>query len=523
MNDPGSACALQPHHRDRRSGRLAGIIGAVLFGVLSALSVAPPAHAAKVGEIEVNERTFDVSGETEIEIDDELVSIEQLHERIEKGEGWRSDDLVVGADDKLQGGSVTSIRLENNLKGPITALDPLRVLGQAFTINGDTFLKGFADPLTLSVGQFLEVSGFVDVDSSLIASRVALEDTPPAQWRLSGFVTQLDNNASTATIGTPPGGQGIDFTGVTPTGCSGGLQVGSYVSVLADPIAGFTPGQVVDSVTALSCRAVAQVGEDGEHDAFEGLIESIVDDTTFLFAGYTVTHDANTLFRNGNALDLDAGVRVEVEGTFSSPTTLAARRIKFILPSIRFRAPVLPQAVTPGESITILGNTVLDNAQNRDEDNIMANGLGEETQVEVRAYLDRLGNLFATRVRSRGNPRSDHYQLQAPAETVAAPNLSALGLTVDTSTSTFVDETGTPITAQQFFDAMAPGTLFEIDDASFDAPNQRLFGGVVKPSDDGAAASLHVASVVVAGKVSGTVTAITPDSVFANGFEIPLP
>jgi hypothetical protein len=505
--------------RDGDSLRHRNLLLALLFAAAAGL-LGNGARAASVGEIEINERTFDIPQEAALSIDDDAVTIEQLHERIEKAEGWRSDDLVVGADDKLQGGSVTSIRLENNLKGPLTSSDPLRVLGQPFTINGNTLLKGFSDPATLVAGQLLEVSGFVDVDSSLVASRVALEDTPPAQWRLSGFVTQLDSGNSLATIGSPPGGQGIDFTGVVPSGCGTGLQVGSYVSVLAAPIAGFTPGQVVDSVSAVRCRSVAQAGEDGEHDAFEGLIQSIVDDTTFTFAGYQVTHDASTLFRNGNALDLDVGVRVEVEGPFTAPATLVARRIKFILPSIRFRAPVDPAAVSAGTSITILGNTVLDNAQDRDEDNIMASGLGEQTQVEVRAYLDKLGNLFATRVRSRGNPRSDHYQLQAPAETVAAPNLTALGLTVDTSTSTFFDETGASITAQQFFDAMAPGTMFEVEDASFDAQNNRLFGGVVKPSDDGSAASLHVLTVTASGKVSGAVTAITPDRVFGDGFEV---
>jgi Domain of unknown function (DUF5666) len=497
--------------------------GAPLFLLFVAVAVlgCGIARAVSVGEIEVNERTFDIPGEAELSIDDDPVTIDELHDRLEKAEGWRSDDIVVDADATLSTGSVTSIRLENNLKGPITSVDPLRVLGQPFTINGNTVLVGFADPTLLAVGQFLEVSGFVDTSSSLIASRVALEDSPPAQWRLSGFVTQLDGGASTATIGSPPGGQGIAFVGATPADCGTGLQVGDYVVVVADPIGGFVPGQVVDSVTQLRCRPVAQAGEDGEHDAFEGLITSLINDTSFTFAGFTVTHDASTLFRNGNAGDLDEGVRVEVEGTFTSPTTLAARRIKFILAAVRFRAPVAAADVTPGQSITILGNTVLDNAQDRDEDDIMANGLNQTTQVEVRAYLDKLGNLFATRVRSRGDPRTDHYQLQAPAQTVTPPTLTALGLTVDTSSSTFLDESQSPITSQQFFAAISAGTLFEIDDASFDANNNRLFGGVVSLSDDGASANLSAPALLINGKVSGAVTAITPDKVFTDGFEPP--
>jgi len=61
---------------------------------------------------------------------------------------------------------------------------------------------------------------------------------------------------------------------------------------------------------------------------------------TIGIADVTVTVGSGTLFKFGDADDLAPGIRVEVEGTFSSPIALNARRIQFILPSIRFRAPV---------------------------------------------------------------------------------------------------------------------------------------------------------------------------------------
>jgi hypothetical protein len=352
-----------------------------------------------------------------------------------------------------------------------------------------------------------------------MAARVALDDTSPNPWRISGFITQVDLGASTATIGGPPG-QPISFGGTSPTGCGAGPVIGDYVLALATPIVSFTPGQVVDTVTQLACRPIVAAGVLDDHDAFEGLIQSVIDPTTFTIAGVTVTVGASTLFRFGNADDLAPGVRVEVEGTFTSATTLDARRIKFVLPSIRFRAPVAPADVSPGVSITILGNTVLDSLHNRDEDGIMAGGLAVTTQVEVRAYMDMLGNLIATRVRSRGTPSGNHYNLQAPAETIARPDLTALGLTVDSASSTFQDDNHVPITADQFFAAMSVGTLFEIDDANFDAVNNRLHGGVVSLSDDGAAGTLQAQAVGAASaNVGGTVSTIALDLVFANGFE----
>lgn len=478
------------------------------------------AQATSAGHVTVNDRVFDIADDASVLIDDDPVTLHEMHERIQGAEGWRSKSVVLGPDATLSSGSVSHIEFENNLKGPITSTAPLRVLGQPFTVNGNTVLVGFTDVSQLAVGQFLEVSGFVDTDSSVIASRVARDDSSPNPWRISGFLTQFDGGASTATIGSPPGGQPISFVGITPTGCGTGPNVGDFVTALATPIPAFTPGNVVDTVTQLSCTPIVPAGATDDHDAFEGLIESVIDPTTFTIAGFTVTVVPTTLFKFGNADDLAPGVRIEVEGTFTSPTALDARRIRFILPSIRFRAPVASADVLPGVSITILGNTVLDNAQDRDEDDIMANGLAETTQVEVRAYMDLLGQLFATRVRSRGGPSSNHYNLQAPAETITRPTLTALGLTIDTASSTFEDDNHNPITADQFFAAVSVGTLVEIDDAQFDALNNRLFGGVASLSDDGAASALKAQTVGPASaNVSGAVSTLDLDLVFKNGFE----
>ena len=505
----------------RTSSRVRSLPATLLTALIFTISLlaCAAAQATSAGHIEVNDRSFDIADDSGILIDDDSVTLQQMHERIGDGGGWRSDSVVLSPDSTLTSGSVSQIRFENNLKGPITATAPLSVLGQPFSVNGNTVLKGFTDVAQLTVGQFLEVSGFVDTDSSLIASRAARDDTSPNPWRITGFLTQFNGASSTATIGGPPG-QPISFVGVAPTGCGAGAAIGSYVTALATPIVSFTPGQVIDTVTQLACRSIVPVAAIDDHDSFEGLIQSVADPTNFTIADIAVTVKPGTLFKYGSADDLDAGVRVEVEGTFTSPTALDARRIKFILPSIRFRAPVASADVVPGVSITILGNTVLDSLHDRDEDGIMASGLTDTTQVEVRANLDLAGDLRATRVRSRGNPSDKDYNLQAPAATIARPNLTALGLTVDTSTSSFQDDNHVAITADQFFAAMSVGTLFEIEEAHLDALNNRLFGGVVSLSDDGTAATLLAQTIGPASaRVGGTVSTIALDLVFKSGFE----
>lgn len=506
-------------HTARPTSRGFGSLSTLLFAGSLLACAAAQAAAPSAGQVTVNDRSFDIADDASVWIDDDSVTLQQMHERIAEGDGWRSDSVVVSPDSTLTSGSVSQIKFENNLKGPVTSTAPLSVLGQPFSVNGNTVLKGFTDVTQLSAGQYLEVSGLVDTDSSLMASRVALDDTSPNPWRISGFITQFNGGASTATIGGPPG-QPISFVGVSSTGCGAGPAIGSYVTALATPMVSFTSGQVVDTVTQLTCRSLVTAGVLNDHDAFEGLIQSVIDPTSFTIADITVTISGSTLFRSGNVNDLDTGVRVEVEGTFTSPTTLAARRIQFILPSIRFRAPVASADVLPGVSITILGNTVLDNLHDRDQDGIMAGGLSGPTQVEVRASMDLLGGLFATRVRSRGGPSDKDYTLQAPAATITRPTLTALGLIIDTSTSTFQDEHQVAITADQFFAAMSVGTLFEIEKAHFDSVSHTLYGGTVGLSDDGAAGALKAPTVGAASaKVGGTVTTIALDLVFKNGFD----
>src|SRR3569832_248735 len=149
MNTNTCIYAVAQHRSDSRGrGRFRGapdtrVVAAVLaFGLFVA---AGSAQATPAGAVEVNDRIFDIAGDADVVIDDEHMTPEQAHERIEHAEGWRSHSILTTADATLSTGSVSQIEFENNLKGPITSIDPLRVLGQPFTINGNTVLVRFTD------------------------------------------------------------------------------------------------------------------------------------------------------------------------------------------------------------------------------------------------------------------------------------------------------------------------------------------------------------------------------------------
>ncbi|MGH8172962.1 MAG: hypothetical protein ACREPX_07425, partial [Rhodanobacteraceae bacterium] len=163
---------------------------------------------------------------------------------------------------------------------------------------------------------------------------------------------------------------------------------------------------------------------------------------------------------------------------------------------------------------TLLDNLVHRTAQVRDEDDLFVNGITQPRQIEVRGYLDRLGNRYATRARLRGAPDPGDSRAGGPVDWVTRPTLGVLGLTLDTTGALFEDPAEQPMTADDFFLDAVPGSQVE-QSGSWDADTHTITGGVAllvarlepPPPPIGNGHSLIV------GTLRGT------DRVFANGFD----
>lgn len=344
------------------------------------------------------------------------------------------------------------------VRGPVTSTAPLRVLGQDVTVTADTALAGVPGGAidAIALGDHLDVSGYVDTNSSLLASFIEYLPTPTPRWLLSGYVTAL--SGSEAALGA----QRVSLAGVAPIDCGDALTVGRFVEIRASAIDGFAADSVLDTVTRLTCVDPVPLGTLGALGALSGLVGE-VGAASFRFGPYTVSHDDSTQFRFGNADDLVPGASIEVDGVFGENLAFAAQGIQFNAPMIRLEAPAQPSDVTtgPAAAVTLLGNRVHRSAQARDRDGVYANGIGQARQIELRGYLDRLGKRWATRIRLRGAPDPGHARAGGPVEVVAPPLLSVLGLNLDTSGATFEDPAGAPIDADTFFLGALPGAIVE--------------------------------------------------------------
>lgn len=475
-----------------------------------------------VGAISINTtHRYDIEATTAISVDGAPIDAAQLRAL---GAGFSAQVNAVNAGPGANGGTATEIGLRNLLKGPITNLDPLSVLNQPITTSADTVLRDVPgnDLANLVLGDHLEVSGQLDANNSIVATRVRFRAGGADGWKLSGLVSALAGEQFS--IGT----QGVDFAGIAPTACLPTLQNGQFVEIAALANAAYTPASTLGLVTSIECEDLLLTAPPGTTlVSVEGIVSAIPDPlpdpAAFSMLGVDVVATAQTEYRGGAADDLDAGVRVEVTGFHDAALqTLLAQEIRFVQAQVRFEAPLAVADVLAGESITIMGNTATFSPQTRDADGIAAAGLAQPTQVEVRGLIDSAGQISVTRVRDRGNPDPTDVRLRGPITSASAPTLLLLGVSVETSAAVFRDAGNALISAEAFFAQALPGVIVETETEtdSYNPVTHTFVPSQVKLVDAGLPpAAANAKGSVAAAISSGTVTLLGDDRIFGAGFE----
>lgn len=480
-------------------------------------------HAQSPGEVTINgSRTYRITADTEFSLDGVAISAAAAGQL---GPGYSvlvtAGNVAAGA----QQGDAQQVDFDNLVRGPITSADPLAVLNQPVVTSAETVLIGIpGDDLTaLQPGQLLEVSGYLDADAGVIvASRVGLIESPDRDWKLVGEVSMAATDAFRI------GAQQIDSSGVIATQCPQGVIDGVFVELEALPNPDYGPTAVLGQLISLHCEDPAfGIPPPGTTVAsLEGIVTALPDPLPtpprFDMLGVTVLTDAQTSYRAGGIDDLAVGARVEVDGAFDPALrTLLAREVRFTQAQARFIAPLTATDLIAGERVTIMGNSVLFNAQTRDEDGLAAGGIAVPVQVEVRALIDADGTLVSSRIRDRGNPDLTDTRLQGPLAAIAEPVLEVLGNSIDTSTAQFRDSDGTVLSAVEFYSVIHLGTVISAEDALYDPDTGSLLPARVEIEDDLPPPPPILRGIIGAqGLTRGTVTGLgAADVVFSSGFE----
>jgi len=378
------------------------------------------------------------------------------------------------------------------------------------------------------------VSGYSASNSSVRATRIERAEETLDEWSIEGFASGV--SASEFSIGP----RSVQYATAVLEDCPGDvITEGQFVEVDFDPVSNFGAG-VALIADEVDCDDDDFVGDGAA--VVDGLITAVTGPNEFVVGDRPVTTNLDTRYRNGTSRDVQPNVRVEVEGVVDPGTgRLIASKVRFRDVEIEFAAPVAPGDIVPGQSITILGNTLVVTAQTEDDDGLLTNGLTRPTQVEVEGYIDGAGALLATEVEEEGEPELDDVDLRGPAMAIDAPLMTILGVTVDTNGAAFEDAFGAPITAGEFFAQLVEGTSVGVEDALYDPGANVLSGGTVRietegdedddddengdddngdddngdADDDGPGGK----GLATGGRVNGIITGISADVLFADGFE----
>jgi hypothetical protein len=339
--------------------------------------------------------------------------------------------FVVAIDAEIDaiGANALSVDFESNVIGPVSDIDlnasTLTVLGQTVLVDTATYFDDTlaADGLAgLEIDDSVRVSGFVDIDDRIVATRVD-RLAGAARFELLGFAREVDTVNKRFRIGA----QLIDYAsaGIIDGFPAGEPASGDLVRVEGRQL-GAADELIADEVVLKA--SPLDLDEDEEIEV-QGFITSFVSAADFRVSGIPVTTDGNTQFEDGTAGDLGPNVRVEVEGRVLDDGRLLAVEIEFeTAGNLRIEATV--EAVdTQAETLTALGITV--QAQGlTDLSGISAGDCAKIVGVESTVP----GEVIATRLENEDS--CDTTLLRGVVVTVSDPTFTLLGVTVRTDANT---------------------------------------------------------------------------------------
>lgn len=347
-------------------------------------------------------------------------------------------------------GSYTRIVFSPELRGPLdngsvnVAAGTCTVLGRTIQAGASTVFDGIADMNDLAVLQSqslelleLEVSGYLDSQGGIQASRVALKSAGFANRpiQLKGEITALGIGSFSI------GGVSVSTSNATFVN----LSEKDLLPGLVVEVRGTLSGSVVGNARIERKSSTSDVSA-GETMRIKGVAAGPLDRNSFVMAGpdgtLTVTTSGALFLLGKNPADASivvAGALLEVEGTVQPGGVLTARKVKAEAErTVRLAGDLATVTITSGtlvlNNVTVRtdnGTSFRDNRKTPPPAvNLTLSGLAPGDHLQVDGFLDGNGQLFASQVQ-----RFDSTQviiLEGPV-TVADPaskRLVILGVTV---------------------------------------------------------------------------------------------
>jgi Domain of unknown function (DUF5666) len=466
----------------KRSSVILGVLGAVgLAGLLSACSDGSPSASASAGgasgsgsasasgtvtgfgSVIVNGKRFetnnvlvnvDGSGETSCTIGLPIPGLDDSC-GIKKG-------MVVTVNGSFSGNQHTaaSVRQKDAVEGLVQSVAPDRsslvVMGQIVLIDSTTIIDNNItnrDLATLQVGtDHVEINGHVLLNGVIQATFIEkkLANVTP---EVRGFVAGHNDGTKTFQIGNLT----VDYSTTPPAGLRDMPNPAQtswnslFVEVKGANAAAFDLATV--TLTASEVEPENQgIGNNVDEFEVEGFVTNVISvDTNTraarFFIGTTEVHTtSNTEFREGTVDEIVLGAKMSAEGRLENGV-LVAKHVKF-KESARLEGDIDNLGQNSFTIKGLPGVVVMTNGQPR-----IDNGpLQVNHHVRVRGRLSDVDTVIATRIKVESS--DNDVILQGQVQAKADPDLTILGVAVNTTGVQFEGVDDGPISRTAFFAAL---------------------------------------------------------------------
>ena len=394
------------------------------------------------------------------------------------GQAAAVSDLRVGDQIFFQGTTsdggatirVTSIEQDDLLEGPVDAgsidlaAGRFSVLGQVVVVGSLTVFDSDIQPNDLSglaEGDFVEITGVVNADGNIDASRIEREDSDD-DFEVTGVIGAVDTAAQTFTIN----GLTVDYSAAVLEDFDGAEPaVGDRVEVEGNALVG---GVLVAS--EVEREDTGYDGDEGDLASLEGTVTEVVDSQQFAVNGRAVAVDAQTRYEDGSANDVAVGVAVEVSGRLDANGVLLATEVDFDdeRQDSRYEVKALVEAVDTGtDQLTLLGIVVqIDGAtrlQGADNAPLAVADIRVGDALEVDGIPDPAApqRLLATKIELEDD--AEEAELTAPIDALNEPELTVFGVRVITDGATEFEGADDDLDATGFFAEAVAGAFVEVE------------------------------------------------------------
>jgi|CXWL01.1.fsa_nt_gi hypothetical protein len=402
------------------------------------------------------------------------------------GQSGSQNDLKLGMTVSVIGSvtgdqrSAASVRQRDAVEGVVqsVAADGLSlvVMGQTVLVDTTTLIDnnipGQSVRNLVAGTDFVEVNGHIRPNGVIQATFIEKKPAGAVTPEVRGFVRNHNSGAQTFQIGNLTVNYGAALINDMPSPAGSGWN---GLSVEAKGTSASSFNSTTTTLTASKVEPESQgVGNNVDEFEVEGFVTQILGPGDFFIGSTHVQTIANTEFRGGTIDEIIVGAKLSAEGRLANGI-LTAKHVKFHegvrlegnIASLNSGAGTLTLAGLPGITVTVDSQTAV-----KTDNGASLNDLSVGEHVRVRGRLNGTTGMVATRVEQRS--ADDDVDLQGPVQVVSNPNLTILGVSVNTSgisEDEFKGLNDQPIGRAAFFNAVQVNTLVKM--------NGRIAGGVV--------------------------------------------